>query len=98
MEHAEEISITVSPELLQTIRGSVSAGEYRSASEAVSDALRLWKQRREEVAEPLAIIRERIRRSLDDPRPSLTSEEVDAQLAELFAKAYDIEVDANPRG
>ncbi len=44
MEHTEKLSITPSPEMLQTIRASVSAGEYCSASEAVSDALRLWKQ------------------------------------------------------
>jgi len=32
-------------------------------------------------------IRERIRRSIDDPRPSLSAEDVDAQLTALFTKA-----------
>lgn len=86
MEHTEKLSITVSPEMLQTIRASVSAGEYCSASEAVSDALRLWKQRREEDVEHLNAIRARIRRSLDDPRPDLTLEEVDAALDAAFAR------------
>jgi hypothetical protein len=38
-------------------------------------------------AERLAVIRARIRRSLDDPRPSLSSEEVDTHLKALFAAA-----------
>ena len=38
-------------------------------------------------AERLALIRTRIRRSLDDPRPSLTLAEVDAHLDAAFARA-----------
>jgi antitoxin ParD1/3/4 len=87
MEHAEKISITVSPEMLQTIRESVAAGEYGSTSEAVREAVRLWQRQRLEDSERLAAIRARIRRSLDDPRPDMTLEEVDAHLAALFARA-----------
>jgi hypothetical protein len=38
-------------------------------------------------AENLVLIRARIRRSLDDPRPDMTLAEVDAHLAALFARA-----------
>jgi antitoxin ParD1/3/4 len=38
-------------------------------------------------AEQLAAIRDRIRRSLDDPRPSMTLAEVDAYLTAHFARA-----------
>ena len=46
------------------------------------------ERERELRAERLAVICARIRRSLDDPRPCLTLEEVDAELDALFAKAY----------
>ncbi len=39
-----------------------------------------------EDAERLEAIRARIRRSIDDPRPSLTQEEADARLRLLFAQ------------
>jgi antitoxin ParD1/3/4 len=87
MEHAEKISITVSPEMLNVIRESVAAGEYGSTSEAVRDAVRLWQRQRFEDAERLNAIRARIRRSLDDPRPDMTLAEVDAHLDALFARA-----------
>jgi antitoxin ParD1/3/4 len=87
MDHAEKISITVTPEMMRGIRERVAAGEYGSTSEALRDAVRVWMRQRDEDAERLTAIRARIRRSLDDSRPNLTSEEVDAQLAALFAKA-----------
>ena len=87
MERAEKISITLSPEMLQAIRGRVGAGEYGSTSEAVRDALRIWHRQRLEDAERLIAIRARIRRSLDDPRPDLTLEEVDSALDAAFARA-----------
>jgi antitoxin ParD1/3/4 len=87
MEPAEKFSITMTPEMLRVIRESVAAGEYASTSEAVRDAVRVWQRQRQEDAERLTAIRARIRRSLDDPRPDMTLEEVDAHLATLFARA-----------
>jgi antitoxin ParD1/3/4 len=87
VEPAEEISVTVSAEMLHTIRASVAAGEYGSTSEAIRDAVRLWQRQRLEDAERLNVIRARIRRSLDDPRPDLTLEEVDAHLEAVFTRA-----------
>jgi antitoxin ParD1/3/4 len=87
MPAAEKISITMTSEQLRAVRESVAAGEYASTSEVLRDAVRLWQRQRQEDAERLEGIRARIRRSLDDPRPSLTLEQVDAQLEELFAEA-----------
>ncbi|AWN48968.1 type II toxin-antitoxin system ParD family antitoxin [Methylobacterium terrae] len=87
MQAAEKISITMTSEQLRAVRESVAAGEYASTSEVLRDAVRLWQRRRREDAERLDAIRARIRRSLDDPRPSLTLEQVDAHLEELFAEA-----------
>lgn len=87
MQHAEKISVTVTPDMLKAIRASVDAGEYASTSEAMRDALRLWQRQRAEDFERLEAIRARVHRSIDDPRPSLDEDEVDAQLERFFAEA-----------
>ncbi|GJE73912.1 MULTISPECIES: ribbon-helix-helix domain-containing protein [Methylorubrum] len=87
MPSSETISITMTPEQLRAVRESVEAGEYASTSDVLSDAVRLWQRRRRDDAERLNVIRARIRRSLDDPRPALSLEEVDAHLEALFAQA-----------
>ena len=85
MQTAEKISITITPDMLSAIRASVDSGEYASTSEVVRDAMRLWQRQKLEQAERLEAIKARIQRSLNDPRPSLTEEEVDAALEAMFA-------------
>jgi antitoxin ParD1/3/4 len=87
MQSAEKISITMTSEMMRDIRKSVAAGDYASTSEAMRDAVRIWQRERQEQAERLNAIRSRVRRSLDDPRPDLTGEEVDARLNAIFAQA-----------
>ena len=72
MQNAEKISITMTPDMLRTVRDSVEAGEYASTSEALREAVRVWQRQRLEDAERLNAIRARVRRSLDDPRPDLS--------------------------
>jgi antitoxin ParD1/3/4 len=86
MHSAEKISITMTSDMLRAIRESVESGEYASTSEAMRDAVRVWQRQRLEDAERLAAIRARIRRSIDDPRPSLTEAKADAHFKTLFAK------------
>ncbi|SFV13922.1 antitoxin ParD1/3/4 [Methylobacterium sp. 174MFSha1.1] len=83
----ETITVTLTSQQLRAVHESVAAGEYASVSDTLRDAVRLWQRQREEHAERLNAIRARIRRSLDDPRPDLTLEQVDAHLEELFAEA-----------
>jgi antitoxin ParD1/3/4 len=85
MDQAEKISITLTSEMVRTIRASIESGEYASTSEVLRDAMRVWQRRRREDAEQLAAIRARIRQSLDDPRPDLSIDEVDARLDALFS-------------
>jgi antitoxin ParD1/3/4 len=87
VSHAEKISVTMTPDMLRAIRDSVAAGEYASASEALRDAVRVWQRERAVAADRLEAIRDRVRRSLDDPSPSLTEDELDTHLALLFADA-----------
>jgi antitoxin ParD1/3/4 len=96
MQSAEKISITVTPEMLRVIRESVEAGEYASTSEVIRDAMRLWQRQRDAHAERITAIKARIRRSLDDPRPSLTSEEVDAHMKAFMARAEEEFLNAKP--
>jgi antitoxin ParD1/3/4 len=84
MQTAEKISITVTAEMLSDLRASVESGEFASTSEAMRDAVRIWQRERLERAERLESIRARIRQSIDDPRPSLTTEEVEARISALF--------------
>ena len=86
MQSAEKISITMTPEMLRLIRETVDAGEYASTSEVVRDAMRLWQRERQENQERLNVIRGRIRRSFDDPRPDLDEREAGNALDEVFAQ------------
>lgn len=87
MPQAEKISVTMTPDMLRSIRESVEAGDYASTSEAMRDAVRVWQRQRLEDAERLAAIRARVRRSLDDPRPSLSAGETEAAMARFFEMA-----------
>lgn len=48
MTTVEKLSIALTPEFAADIRQAVAAGEYASTSEVVRDALRAWKQIRQE--------------------------------------------------
>jgi antitoxin ParD1/3/4 len=89
MPRGETISVTMTPDLLRAMRERVEAGEYESVDAALDDAVRaLQRQRREEAAH-LDSIRARIQRSLDDPRPPSSIDEVEARMEALFAQARD---------
>ncbi|OWK21509.1 CopG family transcriptional regulator [Mesorhizobium amorphae CCBAU 01583] len=84
MQNAEKVSVTMAREQMQAIRESVEAAEFATTSEAMRHAVRVWQRQRLEDAERLAAIRARVRRSLDDPRPSLTADEADAEMARFM--------------
>lgn len=83
MQNAEKISITMTPEMVRALKASVEAGDYASTSEALRDAVRVWRREREERAQRIESIRARVQRSVDDPRPNLTGAEVRQRLAAL---------------
>lgn len=85
----ETISITLAPDTLRAVRESVEAGEYASVDALLDAAVHALQRQRRENAEQLDSIRARIRRSLDDPRPSLSIDEVEAHMEALFARARD---------
>lgn len=78
-------SVTLPREMVDKVREKVAAGEYLSNSALIRDALRLWQER--EAERELAGIRDKIARSLNDPRPSLDDEDAFAYLNERFGGA-----------
>lgn len=84
MATPEKVTVTLTPEMARAVRASMDIGEYASASEVVGEALRGWQRQRAEHAERLANVGARVRRSVDDPRPSLSEPEVAPELAAFF--------------
>jgi antitoxin ParD1/3/4 len=78
METAEKLSVTVTPAMARMIREKVEDGSFGSASEVIRAALRAFQREEEEHAERMASIRARVKASLEDPRPRVPVEEVDA--------------------
>ena len=58
-------SITLPPDLAAAIDGAVEAGEYASDNEAISDALREWKERRDNHGYTIAELRRLIQEGID---------------------------------
>jgi len=79
MQNAEKISVTMTPTCC-ALCAKASSGRIRLDERSLRDAVRLWQRQRVEDAERLTAIRARVKRSLDDPRPDLSEEEVVAAL------------------
>ena len=45
MAAVEKVSVALSPELLEMVKGAVASGHYGSASEVIREALREWRLR-----------------------------------------------------
>jgi antitoxin ParD1/3/4 len=80
MGHVDKRSITLSPELAAAVDGAVKAGEYASDNEAISDALREWKERRDNHGYTIAELRRLIQEGIDSgPGRFSSMEEIKAE-------------------
>jgi antitoxin ParD1/3/4 len=77
-------------ETLKAVDELVEIGGFASADQAVLAAIEAWHQTTDNPAQELEAIRLRVRRSIDDPRPSLSIDEVDAALDEMMAEARPV--------
>lgn len=77
-------------ETLKAVDDLVQIGGFASADEAVLAAIEAWHQTTDNPAQQLEGIRLRVRRSIEDPRPSLSVEEVDAALDQMMAEAQSV--------
>jgi antitoxin ParD1/3/4 len=83
MEPAEKLSVTVTPTQARLIRQKVEDGSFGSASEVIRAALRAFQREEEEHAERIASIKARLKASIEDSRPNLSSKQVRAQLQRI---------------
>jgi len=65
MGHVDKRSITLTPELAEAIDGAVKSGEYASDDEAIGDALRDWKERRDNHGYTIAELRRLVQEGID---------------------------------
>ena len=70
----------------QVLDAMLAAGDYDSASEALRAGLRALEREREAVD---AVLREKIREALDDPRPSVPADQVFAEMRTFHASRMD---------
>ena len=84
MAAVETISVTITSEMMRAIRESIASGEYRSADEAVRAAVGAWQRQRRGNLDRTEPLQDRVQRSLDDPRPSLSADEAEAQLCRFM--------------
>ncbi len=66
MSNVERMTITLTAEMAQTVKGAVSDGEYASSSEVIREALRDWRHKRQLQTQALETFRAEIRAGLDD--------------------------------
>lgn len=62
----ERLTVTMPPEMAESIRQAVDSGDYASTSEVVRDALRAWRLKRQVMADELASLQADINQGLAD--------------------------------
>ncbi len=66
MSTIERITITLTAELAQAVRGAVQAGEYASSSAIVREALRDWRHKRALQEQELGELRTQVQEGIAD--------------------------------
>lgn len=61
----QKITIAMTPEMALFERNTVEAGEYASTSEAIHDAMREWKERRDMLGYTVEDLRTLVQKGLD---------------------------------
>ncbi len=88
MATVEKITIALTPEMAGFIRGAVAAGEYASTSEAIRDAVREWKERRDLLGYTVEELRGLVREGLESgPSHRASMEEVKAEARRRFEES-----------
>lgn len=78
----EKLSITLPAELVEIINDRVDAGLYASSSDVLEAAMKLFLADEQEAA--MASIRARVKASLDDPRPNISSDDMDRWINQKY--------------
>jgi len=76
MRTSKPISVTLGKQQ-RSVDARLASGAYDSASEVIRAALRALDREEEALN---AVLRAKVRASLDDPRPSLTADDAEAEM------------------
>nr|WP_320192684.1 type II toxin-antitoxin system ParD family antitoxin [uncultured Desulfobacter sp.] len=68
-EKSERITITLPPDMLNTIKKKVSTGLYGSTSELIREAVRVWQKKEDEHQAKLDVIRKKLEHSAQNGKP-----------------------------
>ncbi|WP_256749698.1 type II toxin-antitoxin system ParD family antitoxin [Mesorhizobium sp. Mes31] len=83
MSTVEKVSVALSPDLLDMVKGAVASGQYGSASEVIREALREWRLR-----QPLREAEaERLRKAWSEGLESGPSEPFDIEAIKQKARS-----------
>ena len=89
MGTVEKITIALTAEQAGFVRGAVEAGEYASTSEAIRDAVREWKERRDLLGYTVEELRAAVQEGLDSgPGQFQTMAELKADAHRRFALEF----------
>jgi antitoxin ParD1/3/4 len=78
-------SVTLSEDLAQTVDEAVAAGEYASANDVISDALRQWKERRDLFGYSAEELRRLVQEGIDSG-PSLHGPQTMSEIIDRYKK------------
>lgn len=84
MASVERMTITMPIEMAETLRQTVSGGEYASTSEIVREALRGWIRSRDAERQDLEVLRAAIKAGLDSGQ-GVPADQVFAELRARYA-------------
>ena len=84
MPAVERMTITMPSEMAETLRRTVSGGEYASTSEVVREALRDWTRNRDAERRDLEVLREALKAGLKSG-PGIPADQVFAELRARYA-------------
>lgn len=86
MTTVEKITIALTPEMAAVVRRAVAAGEYASTSEAIREAVREWKERRDLLGYTVEELRLLVQEGIDSG-PPLDAAEVFANIRKKISAA-----------
>lgn len=66
MSNIERLTITLTADMAEAVRGAVSAGDYASSSEIVREALRDWRRKRALQQQELETLRADVQKGIAD--------------------------------
>jgi len=90
MATVEKLSIALTPEFADDIRQAIATGDYASTSEVIRDALRAWKQVRQERAIAVRELSRLWREGVDSGEgEALDADDIKRRGRERLAKRQD---------